>query len=101
MAYIPAPDQAIRMTTNAQLRERAEKGDTLAQAELARRKANRSERTIARKPVVPTAAPAFAWLSAPVPAAVAPAPKKGRTTVKSLEERMSAIEGLLMKLVQQ
>lgn len=100
MAYIPAPDQAIRMTTNAQLRERAEKGDTAAQAELARRKSNRSERTIARKPAAPVAAPAFAWLSAPV-APTAPAPKKGRTTVKSLEERMSAIEGLLMKLVQQ
>ena len=100
MAYIPAPDQAIRMTTNAQLRERAEKGDTAAQAELARRKANRTERTTARKPAVPHAAPAFAWLSAPV-APTAPAPKKGRTTVKSLEERMSAIEGLLMKLVQQ
>lgn len=100
MAYIPAPDQAIRMTTNAQLRERAEKGDTLAQAELARRKANRSERTVARKPA-PVAAPAFAWLTAPVPAAPAPAAKRGRTTVKSLEERMSAIEGLLMKLVQQ
>jgi len=99
MAYIPAPDQAIRMTTNAQLRERAEKGDTLAQAELARRKANRSERTIARKPA-PVAAPAFAWLAAPVAASTAPAPKKGRTTVKSLEERMSAIEALLTRLVQ-
>jgi len=111
MAYIPASDATIRMTTNADLRARAEKGDTLAQAELERRKTNRKARDASRKPTA-TATPAFAFLSAPIaPAAPAAAPiagKSGRPTVKGLDARMTAlecsvgrIEMLLTRLVQQ
>lgn len=110
MAYIPAADPTIRMTTNADLRARAEKGDTLAQAELARRKSNRQGKTATRAPAAP-ATPAFAFLSAPIPAAAPAAPiagKSGRPTVKGLDARMTALEGsvgriemLLTRLVQQ
>lgn len=111
MAYIPAADQAIRMTTNADLRARAEKGDTLAQAELERRKTNRKGKVAVRVPTAPVA-PAFAFLSAPVaatPAVATPiAGKSGRPTVKGLDARMTALEGsvgriemLLTRLVSQ